>query len=275
MVGAVGAGESGSGDLAAAALLARLGACGVRCERVRRVHGATTQVVSSVFSASGDLAVGVADTAVTEAGVDVEWVQAAAAEIGAADWVVLDANLDAAALTAAAAAAAAGGARVWLEPVSVAKAPRLAPALRGAGDGAVVSPNAQELVALARAAGAPAARLAAAQLEAALAAAGDGDSALPPVAAITVAAEALLACSGLGAVVTTMGAHGALLSERTGEADAACGVHSLAGVAPRVVVRNVSGAGDCQVRALHSCRAACVKLTASCLAPRCLRWRRW
>ena len=134
MVGAVGRDDAGG------ALLAALEARGVRTRAVRRVEGAGTQVVACVFGVNGDLHVGVADTAITEAGVSAEWVRSTASHaLEGAAWVVLDANLDADALLAAADAAASTGAKLWLEPVSVAKAARVVPALGGA---AAVSPNA-------------------------------------------------------------------------------------------------------------------------------------
>eukprot|EP00793_Prasinoderma_coloniale_P004720 PRCOL_00000481-RA len=247
MVGAVGRDDAGG------ALLAALEARGVRTRAVRRVEGARTQVVACVFGVNGDLHVGVADTAITEAGVSAEWVRSTASHaLEGAAWVVLDANLDADALLAAADAAASTGAKLWLEPVSVAKAARVVPAL---GVAAAVSPNAAELAVLTEAVGGAAQ---ASELRDALLRAGGDHRA--PVAAVAAAANVLLG-AGVQVVLTTLGSRGALLSSREaasceGGARRASVSHVHVGVAPDVRVANVSGAGDCQVAAIIASLAA-------------------
>lgn len=143
-------------DAAGEALLASCAERGIDASRVEVVGGAHgTAQVAAVIDARGEIAAAVADVAIVEARLTPGWVRARAPLLAAARLVVLDANLGAAALEAAAGAAAAAGVRVLLEPVSVSKAGRCAGALRHA---LAVTPNAEELVALADAAAAAAGR---------------------------------------------------------------------------------------------------------------------
>ena len=198
-------------------------ALGLPTRGVRVVAGRRTASVAAVFGAGGDIAAAVADCGLVEEGLSREWVLRFEADVANAPCLLLDANAAPAALAAAAALAAQHRTPLWLEPVSVAKAARCAPLLRFA---AFASPNRAEAAALAgRACGG-----------------GDADA----DADVARDAEAALR-AGCGAVVTTLGPRGALLSTRH-PADVAHGAsrvqHLLLPAAPAAAVVSTAGAGD-------------------------------
>jgi pseudouridine kinase len=120
-------------------LLAETAAAGVDVSTVLR--GGTTGRYVAVLDHTGDLAVGVSDMAATDAlgpdALDHDLLRAA-------DLVVLDGNLPATTVDAALEVAA----RVVVDPVSVAKAARIAPLLRADRPVFAVTPNTDELRAL-------------------------------------------------------------------------------------------------------------------------------
>ena len=183
--------------------------------------GRRTASGAAVFGAGGDIAAAVADCGLVEEGLTCEWVQRFTADVANAPCLLLDANAAPAALAAAAALAAQHRTPLWLEPVSVAKAERCVPLLRFA---AFVSPNRAEAAALAgRACGSGGA---------------DAD------ADVARDAEAALG-AGCGAVVTTLGPRGAMLSMRHPADDGAWRVrHVLLPAAPAAAVVSTAGAGD-------------------------------
>jgi len=124
-------------------LLVSTAAAGVDVSPVQR-RGATG-TYTAVLDDAGELAVAVADMAAVES-LTPEDVAAAADRIASADLVVVDANLRPATVTAALDVAAAAGVRAVVEPVSVPKAVRLAPAVRRPVF--LLTPNTEELTAL-------------------------------------------------------------------------------------------------------------------------------
>jgi len=210
-------------DSAGAALLSSLAAAGLPARGVRVAPGGRTATVAAVFAGSGDIAAAIADCGLLESALTPLWLSRFAPELAAAPAVLLDMNASADALRSA---AGLGCGRLWLEPVSVAKAARAAPLLRAA---AFVSPNAAELQALARALGGP------------QAAAPAGGGARAALAALRPCIQTVLA-AGCAHVVTTLGADGALMSWL--ERGAARHLHLPA---PPVAVISASGAGDALV----------------------------
>ena len=200
-------------------------ALGLPTRGVRVVPGRRTASVAAVFGAGGDIAAAVADCGLVEEGLTCEWVSSFDADIANAPACLLDANAAPATLAAAAALAAQYRTPLWLEPVSVAKAARCVPLLPLA---AFVSPNRAEAAALAgRACGGGEAEA-------------DAD--------VAHDAEAALA-AGCGAVVTTLGPRGALLSLRAAAASGRAGQHArvqhlLLPAAPAAAVVSTAGAGD-------------------------------
>ena len=140
LVAAVGADPFGDQLIAATA------AAGVCVEHVRR-SAHPTGTYTAVLDADGELFVGVADMAATEALGPVE-MQADEELISAADLLVLDGNLLPETIGGALDLAAAAEVRVVIEPVSVPKAARLAGQLRSGRPVYAVTPNADELAAL-------------------------------------------------------------------------------------------------------------------------------
>jgi pseudouridine kinase len=133
-------------------LLVSTAAAGVDVSLVTR--RGVTGTYTAVLDENGELAVAVADMAAVESLLPAD-VAAVADRIAAADLVVLDGNLLPPTVTAVLDAAAAAGVRVVVEPVSVPKAVRLAPAL--ARPTFLLTPNLDELAALTGAAPSPAA----------------------------------------------------------------------------------------------------------------------
>jgi len=130
-------------DADGAWLLERTAAAGVSVSSVRRA-GRTGSYVA-VLDDSGELAVAVADMAATDAfspdDLDLDALRAAA-------MVVLDGNLTAATVAAVLDAASQAGVPVVVDPVSVAKAARIAPLLGPERPVHAMTPNRDELVAL-------------------------------------------------------------------------------------------------------------------------------
>jgi pseudouridine kinase len=124
-------------------LLVSTAAAGVDIAPVIR-RGATG-TYTAVLEETGELAVAVADMATVESLTPAD-VAAASGAIAAADLVVVDGNLVPATVTAVLDVADAAGVRVVVEPVSVPKAERLAPAVRR--ELFLLTPNTDELAAL-------------------------------------------------------------------------------------------------------------------------------
>ena len=114
-------------------------ACGADVGAVRRVPGAATGTYTAVLDDRGELVAAVSDMAVVDALV-LDTVHLADAAV-----VVVDGNLARAQVAHVVAAAAAAGVPIAFEPVSVAKAARLADLVR---DLFLVTPNTDELAAL-------------------------------------------------------------------------------------------------------------------------------
>ena len=134
IVSVVGDDEIGHG------LLARLAGEGVGVEGVAVVAGATTAGYTAVLDGSGALAVGVADMAIYEH-LDVAVIAPAVDRLGWSSLWCADANVTPSGLAALAPVIP----DLYLDPVSVAKAPRLLPLLPGV---AGVFPDAAEAKAL-------------------------------------------------------------------------------------------------------------------------------
>ncbi|MBI4901061.1 MAG: carbohydrate kinase family protein [Actinobacteria bacterium] len=128
-------GEDAFGDEA----LRVTAACGADVSAVRRVPGAATGTYTAVLDDAGELVAAVSDMAVVDALV-LETVHLSDAAL-----VVVDGNLAHEQASLVVAAAAAAGVRVAFEPVSVAKAARLADLVH---DLFLVTPNADELAAV-------------------------------------------------------------------------------------------------------------------------------
>ena len=113
--------------------------CGADVSAVRRVPGAATGTYTAVLDDSGELVAAVSDMAVVDALV-LETVHLSDAAL-----VVVDGNLAHEQASLVVAAAAAAGVRVAFEPVSVAKAARLADLVH---DLFLVTPNTDELASI-------------------------------------------------------------------------------------------------------------------------------
>ena len=141
LVAAVGTDEAGR------ELLGRTAEAGVYTDRVVDSPHPTGSYLAAL-DADGELVVGLSDFAATDA-LDVAGVSRAQELVARAGVVVVDANIPEAVADWVLGVAVAGGARVVLEPVSVAKAGRVAPLLRPERPVFAVTPNADELAALA------------------------------------------------------------------------------------------------------------------------------
>ncbi|MDT0201715.1 carbohydrate kinase [Nocardioides sp. AE5] len=127
-------------------LLAATSAAGVHVEHVRRTATATG-TYTAILDADGELVIAVADMAASDE-MGPEAVEAARDLIGHASHVVLDGNLAAPTLARALDLCHEAGTRIVVEPVSVAKARLLSPALVADRPVFAVTPNADELTAL-------------------------------------------------------------------------------------------------------------------------------
>jgi pseudouridine kinase len=136
-------GSDGLGDQ----VLAATSGAGVHVEHVRR-SARTTGTYTAVLDADGELVVAVADMAPTDE-LAPEQVDGARDLVAGASLVVLDGNLSTGTLGFALDLATTAGARVVLEPVSVPKAAALATLVDGQRPVYAVTPNRDELAALA------------------------------------------------------------------------------------------------------------------------------
>lgn len=140
LVAAVGA------DAAGRDLLARTSEAGVYVDQVATSPHPTGSYVAALDT-EGELVIGISDFAATDF-LDVADVARSSELMARAEVVVIDANVPAAVAGWALAVAAAAGVRVVLEPVSVAKAARMAPLLVPATPVYAITPNVDELAAL-------------------------------------------------------------------------------------------------------------------------------
>jgi pseudouridine kinase len=200
-------------DPAGEAVLHRTTTAGVDCRSVvRSPH--PTGTYTAVLGPDGDLVVAVSDMRATDELVvtDLEGVRGRVADAGA---LVLDANLPADVLGWLLDLAAGTGVSVVLEPVSVAKASRLAGLLGTARPVHLLTPNVDELAALL---GRP----------------------VTDTTGDVVAAAAALHAQGVAHVWVRRGSSGSILSVGPGGRQAAA--HAIG--APAVEVVDVTGAGD-------------------------------
>ena len=140
LVAAVGA------DAAGRELLARTAEAGVYVDQVVLSPHPTGSYLAAL-DADGELVIGLADFAATDA-MDVEELARARELLARADVVVVDGNIPVPVAAWVLGVAAASGVRVVLEPVSVAKAGRIAPLLVPERPVFAVTPNVDELGAL-------------------------------------------------------------------------------------------------------------------------------
>lgn len=133
-------------DMAGDILLAHWQSLDLLTDGIRQCPGITTPVVSAIFDGKGELAGAVADTSVVEEYLTPEWIVQFENAIQSADFLLLDANLNAAALEAACKLAKGANVPIWFEPVSVSKSLRYAAISNNIN---YVSPNEAELVAMA------------------------------------------------------------------------------------------------------------------------------
>jgi pseudouridine kinase len=140
LVAAVGA------DAAGRDVLTRTGEAGVLLDGMLTSRHPTGSYLA-LLDSDGELLAAVSDLAATDA-VEVADLARSRDLIGNAAVVVLDGNLPGPAATWVLATAAAAGARVVVEPVSVAKAGRLAPLLQPEHPVFAITPNLDELAAL-------------------------------------------------------------------------------------------------------------------------------
>ena len=140
LVAAVGA------DTAGRDLLARTSEAGVYVDQVAASAHPTGSYLAALDN-DGELVIGISDFAATDS-LDVADVARSSELIARAQVVVIDGNIPAAVAGWALAVAASADVRVVLEPVSVAKAARMAPLLTPATRVHAVTPNVDELGAL-------------------------------------------------------------------------------------------------------------------------------
>ena len=127
-------------------LLAQASDAGVYVDHV--VMGSSpTGTYLAALGADGELVIGVSDLAATDA-LDVAAIARSRDLIANADVLVIDANIPAEVAAWVLAVAAGAGVRVVLEPVSVAKATRMAPLLTAEAPVFAITPNVDELAAL-------------------------------------------------------------------------------------------------------------------------------
>ncbi|ONK59839.1 uncharacterized protein A4U43_C08F11490 [Asparagus officinalis] len=121
---------------------------GLSTEGILKTRSAATPAVSNTFDYRGELAVGVASVAAVERFVTPEIIQQFRHTICSAPVLMVDANLHPRSLEAASKVAAEADIPVWFEPVSVAKATRIASVAKYI---TIASPNEDELIAMANA----------------------------------------------------------------------------------------------------------------------------
>ncbi len=140
LVAAVGA-DAGGRDL-----MARTAEAGVYVDQVLTSPHPTGSYLAALDT-DGELVIGVSDLAATDA-MDVAALARSQVLIARAAVVVIDGNIAAEVAAWVLAVAAGAGARVVLEPVSVAKAARMAPVLAPGMSVYAITPNVDELAAL-------------------------------------------------------------------------------------------------------------------------------
>ena len=128
-------------------VLAQATGAGIDTRRVLTVRGAATGTYNAILDADGGLVVGVSSMQVLEA-ITADVLHAHEADVRGASWLVLDANLALESLDVALDLAARHAVPVAIEPVSVAKAARLAPLLRRDRKVSLLTPNRDELAVL-------------------------------------------------------------------------------------------------------------------------------
>jgi pseudouridine kinase len=133
-------------DPAGDTVLQRTAAAGVECRHVV-VSPHPTGTYAAVLDDSGDLHIAVADMRATDE-LTVADLAVVPTLLGAADALVVDANLDATVIRWLLSAAQDAGVRSVFEPVSVAKATAAAPVFDGSVRVHTVTPNVDELAAL-------------------------------------------------------------------------------------------------------------------------------
>jgi pseudouridine kinase len=134
-------------DLAGETVLGRTTAAGVECRHVV-VSPHPTGTYAAVLDDRGDLLIAVADMRATDE-LRVPDLEVVPSLLSGADVLVVDANLDVGVVRWLLRAAADVAVPTVLEPVSVAKAGQVAPALDGSSPLHTVTPNVDELAALA------------------------------------------------------------------------------------------------------------------------------
>lgn len=198
------------GDL----LLSETEKVGVDVREVLRVPGVNTGTYTAILGAGGELVISVADMAVMDSLTPGALAERRAYLSGAA-WLVLDGNLSPESLSYLLTLAPQLGAKVAFEPVSVAKAERLRPALAAGLAPDLITPNLDELAAL------------------------TGERVADDDASIEAAAETLRE-RGVGTVWVSRGAQGSLLCTPEGTT-------ALPALSADLV--DVTGAGDSMLAA--------------------------
>jgi pseudouridine kinase len=205
-------------DPAGDTVLQRTAAAGVECRHVV-VSPHPTGTYAAVLDDSGDLHIAVADMRATDE-LAVADLAVVPTLLGAAEALVVDANLDATVIRWLLSAAQDAGVRSVFEPVSVAKATAAAPVLDGSVRVHTITPNVDELAALV------------------------GHPVDDTMDAVRTAADELHD-RGVVHVWVRRGTRGSLLSMATpSDADGPHGSRAVLVGAPEVEVADVTGAGD-------------------------------
>ena len=217
LVSAVGTDHDGE------ALLAHASVAGVDVSHVARVHGAATGRYVALIAGDGELVGAVADMSTVEG---LELTGIPIADMRAGDVAVVDANLSAAACAGLLPACRCAGVTTFVDPVSAAKARRLAGSLAYVD---VLAPNVDELAALLE-------DVADAPLAGRTALAGWSEMQPDCARGLIADGAARLCRAGCRAVVVTCGPLGACLVEGAAEARWF--------TAQKRAVLDVTGAGD-------------------------------
>uniref|UniRef100_A0A1J3GLK6 Putative sugar kinase YeiI n=1 Tax=Noccaea caerulescens TaxID=107243 RepID=A0A1J3GLK6_NOCCA len=118
---------------------------------ILRREDISTPIVSLVYDINGEVSAGVAGVDAVEKFLTPEWIQRFEDKISSAPLLMVDANLSTLALEASCKLAAEFNVPVWFEPVSVTKSRRIASIAKYV---TIVSPNQDELIAMANTLGA-------------------------------------------------------------------------------------------------------------------------
>ena len=135
------------GDLKADALLAHCRESNMNVAYIARTCSTTPSVVT-IFSLQGDVLLSIADVAMIETDLSPELIMGCSEAVQSASFLILDANMSVEALQAACKLAALHRIPIWFEPVSASKAARAVSIMHCID---YISPNEQELIALANA----------------------------------------------------------------------------------------------------------------------------